>query len=525
MRYFLSIIFLLAALPLQARKKQSQPVQEKSPRTEMRATWIQTAWQDRYQRMTPQTCQTYLRTLVEKLHATGFNAIIFQVRPEGDAFYHSNIEPWSRFLTGHQGKAPSQDWDPMAYLIEQCHSRGMEFHAWLNPYRMTMSKGMKPASRIYREHPEYFVTFDDKMYLDPGLPESRAYIREVVKDIVTRYDVDAIHMDDYFYPYPVAGKTFDDDWSFRTYAPQMGFDPNDAQSRGNFRRRSVDILIKSLHQDIRALKPWVRFGISPFGIYRNQRSWEGGSQTNGTQCYDDLYADVLLWMQSGWIDYVMPQVYWEIGHSAADYTTLVRWWDSVTPDHCQLYIGQSIERSLDAAAKSNPSLLQQHENFSLKLAQSRNGKHTFGNAFWYAYQIDDNNFHVADFLKESIFAEPALLPAYTAIDDKAPGKVGNVKAELSSGQTGMGLHFSWEADDEKDPMQRPKMYNVYRVTNGKAKTDLQNLYVQTESPEFYDYNIEPGNKYTYLITPVDECNNEGNAVKKSVKVKAAKKKH
>lgn len=269
----------------------------------------------------------------------------------------------------------------------------------------------------------------------------------------------------------------------------------------------------------------MRFGISPFGIYRNQRSWEGGSQTNGTQCYDDLYADVLLWMQSGWIDYVMPQVYWEIGHSAADYTTLVRWWDAVTPDHCQLYIGQSIERSLDGAAKSNPSLLQKHENFSLKLAQSRSGKHTFGNAFWYAYQVDDNSFQVADFLKESIFAEPALLPAYTSIDSKAPGKVGNVKAELSSGQTGMGLHISWEADDVKDPMQRPKMYNVYRVTSGKAKTDLQNLYLQTESPQFYDYNIEPGNKYTYLITPVDECNNEGAAVKKSVKVKAAKKKH
>lgn len=522
MRYILSLLLLLMAVPMQGKKKAAE-VQEKSPRTEMRATWIQTAWQDRYQRMTPQSCRVYLQNLVDQLHNIGFNAVIFQVRPEGDAFYRSELEPWSRFLTGQQGKAPAEDWDPMAFVIELCHARGMEFHAWLNPYRMTMSKGMKPASRIYREHPEYFITYDDKMYLDPGLPESRAYIRDVVKDIVTRYDVDAVHMDDYFYPYPVDGKKFDDDWSFNTYAPQMGFDPNTKEARANFRRRSVDILIKSLHQDIRALKPWVRFGISPFGIYRNKASWEGGSNTNGTQCYDDLYADVLLWMQSGWIDYVAPQIYWEIGHSAADYTTLTRWWDSVTPAHCQLYIGQSIERSLDAPVSKTSNLMQQHEQFSLKMSQARSGRHTYGNVFWYAYQVQDNSYGVADILRESTFADRVLLPAYTSIDSKAPGKIRKLKAELTTQQSGMGLHLSWEADDVKDPMQRPKMYNVYRITRGKADTQLQNLYVQTDSPQIVDYNVEPGNKYTYLITPVDACNNEGPAVKKKIKLKAAKK--
>lgn len=379
----------LATLPTKQKKK------------DFRGVWIQTAWQDRYQKMSPAECQAYLTKLVDDLYLVGFNAVIFQVRPEGDAFYESEYEPWSRFLTGVQGKSPNPTWDPMAFMIELCHKRKMEFHAWLNPYRMSASKTLKmDKDHVYYKHPEWFVNFNDNLYLNPGLPESRAFIRAVVGDIVTRYDVDAIHMDDYFYPYPVAGKTFDDAKTFQAYAPLLNIDTTTPDALGDFRRRNVDILIKSIHEDIKKAKPDVRFGISPFGIYRNKKSWEGGSETNGTQCYDDLYANVIFWAQAGWIDYVIPQIYWEIGHKAADYSTLVKWWNENTPKECDLYIGQSIERSLDGSATNakTPLLTKSNYNISRKLSESSEAKNVKGNCFWYAYQVEDNAFGIRDYL-------------------------------------------------------------------------------------------------------------------------------
>ena len=503
-------------------------VEQRDAKHEFRGAWVQTAWQDRYQQKSPEQCRQYLSQLVETLYQTGFNAIVFQVRPEGDAFYHSRLEPWSRFLTGVQGKAPSPVWDPMKYLIDLCHDRGMEFHAWINPYRMYMSKNIRLAdNHLFHQHPEYFVVFDDRLYLNPGLPESRAWIRSVVTDIVKRYDVDAIHMDDYFYPYPVAGKEFDDIATFQAYAPQMGYDPTSRKDLGNFRRRSVNILIKSVHDDIRALKPWVRFGISPFGIYRNQKSWEHGSKTNGTQCYDDLYADVLLWAQSGWIDYVIPQLYWEIGHKAADYTTLCDWWVQNIPSPCQLYIGQSIERSLDGAAKSasTPTLMTSNRNFLEKFNQARGEKRIGGNCFWYAYQVEDNEFRVRDFLRQSVFQLHAMPPRFENLDDDAPGKVRDLDGSLvRRADKGLGLHLKWEAPkpDKKDGANDPILYyNVYRFKKGeKVNThNMKHLYMQVSRPELIDYDIAAASKYTYVVTAVDHCNNEGKAVKKTFKIK------
>ena len=384
---------------IEGPKLKSLPTHQK--KKDFRGVWIQTAWQARYQQMSPSECQTYLTKLIDDLYHVGFNAVIFQVRPEGDAFYESEYEPWSRFLTGVQGKKPEPAWDPMAYIIELCHKRNMEFHAWMNPYRMSASNTLQMDSQhLYYKKPEWFVKFDNKLYLNPGLPECRSHIRTIVKDIISRYDVDAIHFDDYFYPYPVAGKTFDDTWAFENYAPLLNIDKTEKDALGNFRRRNVDILIKSIHEDIKEIKPEVRFGISPFGIYRNKKAWEGGSETNGTQCYDDLYANILFWAQAGWIDYVIPQIYWEIGHVAADYSTLVKWWDENTPKGCDLYIGQSIERSLDISAKNKktPDFMQSNYNISRKLSEAGDAKNVKGNCFWYAYQIEDNSYRIRDYL-------------------------------------------------------------------------------------------------------------------------------
>lgn len=490
---------------------------------EFRGAWVQTVFQDKYSRMTPQQGREYLQKLVQMLYETGFNAILFQVRSEGDAFYNSSIEPWSRFLTGRQGKAPSPVWDPMEYMIQLCHERHMEFHAWINPYRMSASKSIKLGdSHIFNQHPEWCITYDGRIYLDPGLPESRAYIRQVVKDIVTRYDVDAIHMDDYFYPYPVAGQKFDDKNSFANYGPMMGFDPKDPNALGDFRRRNVNILIKSLNEDIKQLKPWVRFGISPFGIYANKKNWSEGSKTNGLQSYFDLYADVLYWAKEGWIDYLIPQIYWEIGHQAADYETLCKWWAEHVPARCHLYIGQSIERSLDDPANTTPKpdLTKSSKHFVNKLNQARSQKRIQGNCFWYAYQVEENAFHVRDFLKQSYFCGQAALPAFTSLSDKEPDRVQDLNADLVQTSKGLALNLKWNAPKYTDPRQAPRYYNVYRFAKGEKVSigSLSHLYTRVNGTQLYDYNITTSSKYTYVVTAVDAYHNEGKMTKKTFKI-------
>ena len=297
------LVFLFVMFPLMAQL---------SPKREFRGAWMHTV-SGHYKGMGTAEMQKLLIEQLNSLQEAGINAIIFQVRPEADALYISNIEPWSRFLTGKQGQAPSPLWDPMAFMIEQCHKRGMEFHAWVNPYRVkTNLKSELAPTHIYWQHPEWFLQYGNQLYFDPGLPESRKYICKVMKDIVDRYDVDAIHMDDYFYPYPIAGQDFPDNLSFARYG--MGF-----SNKQDWRRDNVNVLVKELHELIHTEKPWVKFGISPFGIYRNKKSDPNGSDTKGLQNYDDLYADILLWINNGWVDYAIPQVYWEIGRPAADY--------------------------------------------------------------------------------------------------------------------------------------------------------------------------------------------------------------
>ena len=250
------------------------------------------------------------------------NAVILQVRPTADAFYPSELEPWSRYLTGTPGKAPKPFYDPLQFWIDECHKRGMELHAWLNPYRVAQNaKEPLAANHIAFQHPDWILEYGGKLYFDPGLPQTREFVTKVVKDIVTRYDVDAIHFDDYFYPYPLT-EEFPDTTSFKIY--NRAFLP---ENKADWRRENVDILIEMLSDTIKAVKPWVKFGISPFGVWRNLTDDPRGSDTKaGTTNYDQLYADVIKWQEKGWIDYLLPQLYWQIGHSSVDFEILANWW-------------------------------------------------------------------------------------------------------------------------------------------------------------------------------------------------------
>lgn len=282
-----------------------------------------------------------LKELLERIEKLNLNVVIFQVRPASDAFYPSETEPWSYFLTGKQGTPPSPAFDPLSYAIELCHSKGMEFHAWFNPFRVRNAGFYKldPGS-FAAKHPQYLHGYDHKLFLDPGIPQVRDHIIQVIMEVVRKYSIDAVHFDDYFYPYPAEEIKFPDQKSFRQYG--KAFYP---RRLGDWRRDNISRFISAIHDSIKAVKPSVKLGVSPFGIWRTKSDDPDGSPgVKGTTSFDDLYADVYQWLSKGWIDYVMPQLYWEQGNRFGDFAALTKWWN----DHCfgkPVYIGQALFKS------------------------------------------------------------------------------------------------------------------------------------------------------------------------------------
>jgi len=373
---------------------------------EFRGAWMATVanidWPSRKNLGTEQQKREFI-DLLEMHKANGLNAIVVQVRPSADAFYPSKLEPWSEFLTGKQGVAPEPYYDPLEFMITEAHKRGMEFHAWLNPYRavFNVKNSSVAANHITRQKPEWFLDYGDgsttTRYFDPGNPEARAFVKDVLKDIVKRYNVDGIHMDDYFYPYRVPGREFPDYKTYSKYANGMAKDA--------WRRSNCDSIVVELHRTIRAEKPWVKFGISPFGVWRNKSQDSRGSDTYAGQTnYDDLYADVLLWLEKGWIDYVTPQLYWSIGHLKADFITLLNWWAERTyGKHC--YIGVSIFETGTNMVRRDPTQLPRMMN------AIRNKKNIQGVIFYKTSSFKNNPNGFNDALKETYFKQPAPVPA------------------------------------------------------------------------------------------------------------------
>jgi uncharacterized lipoprotein YddW (UPF0748 family) len=373
------------------------------PVYEFRGVWMATVdnidWPARGDYNPESQKREYIRQL--SMHErNGMNAIIGQVRPASDAFYPSPFEPWSQWLTGTQGKPPAPYYDPMQFMIEEAHKRGFEFHAWCNPYRANFSIGKASIapSHITRLYPEWFLQYGGTLYFDPGNKEAQRWVVNVIRDMVHRYDMDAIHMDDYFYPYRIAGKEFPDTASYRKWGKGM--------SRNDWRRSNVDSIILALSNVIKEEKPWVKFGISPFGVWRNQSQDEDGSATKaGVTNYDDLYADILLWAEEGWIDYIAPQLYWETGHKLADFEILVDWWSKHAYGR-HLYIGQGIYRALEkksAAWRDKTELPKQ-----IKLLRSY--PEVQGSIYFSSRTFYSNPNGWNDSLQNNYYKKPALIP-------------------------------------------------------------------------------------------------------------------
>ena len=474
-----------------------------NPKREFRGAWIQ-AVNGQFQNIGRDQMQAMLAGQLDELEKDGINAIFFQVRVEGDALYQSPLEPWSRYLTGKQGATPNPYWDPLEWMIKQCHARGMELHAWINPYRAkTKGTTSLAANHEYARHPERFFNYDGLLLFDPGFPENSNYICQVVCDIVRRYDVDGIHMDDYFYPYPVAGLDIPDNASYDIYGGGM--------NRNDWRRQNVNKFMQQVSKQIRETKPWVKFGVSPFGIYRNQKNDPNGSATNGLQNYDDLYADVLEWVRQGWVDYNIPQIYWEIGNRAADYETLIRWW-SANAGNRPLYIGQDVLRTVKYPDPADERQHQMHRKYQLQ----RSLPGICGSCQWYAAALCENPGNYQDALRQQYHSTPALQPAMPWIDDKAPRK----PRKTAILWTEDGPVLFWTEPKAKNIMDEACKYVVYRFGPGeKAKLDDASHIVCITEKTMLPLPYQGGKtKYTYVITSLDRLQNESKAVRKKVKL-------
>lgn len=303
---------------------------------EMSAAWVSTVynldWPSSNSKNNPQMQKQELINMLDKLKETGINTIVLQVRPKADALYKSSINPWSDVLTGTAGKDPG--YDPLKFAVEEAHKRNMEIHAWFNPYRVTTSGtdfNKLAANSPARLHPEWVISYNNKLYYDPGLPEVRKHIVDTVNEVVSNYNVDGIHFDDYFYP----DSNFADSQTYNKYGNGM--------EKGGWRRSNVNNLLKDVKTSIKSIKPNVKFGVSPSGIWRNKSSDPTGSDTRGSESYSTQYADTRYWIKNNLIDYVTPQLYWPIGYSVADYSKLVSWWaNEVSGSNVNLYIGQGI---------------------------------------------------------------------------------------------------------------------------------------------------------------------------------------
>lgn len=318
--------------------------------TQMRGVWVSSVYNLDYpsaQTTNAATLMAEADTILDNCAALGFNAVFLQVRPSSDALYASSIFPWSRYLTGTQGVSPSNGFDPLAYWVSGAHARGMELHAWLNPYRITKNGDSEwetlSADNPAKQHPEWVVKYEDNYYFDPALPEVRELVVNGALEIVRGYDVDGVHLDDYFYP----GSDFDDSASYARYGAGWS-------DLGDWRRDNVNQLVAALDSSLHSADPSISFGISPAGIWDNAPGNPRGSATKGRSSYSQIYCDSLYWIESGIVDYICPQVYWNIGFEAADFSILLDWWaDAVSGTDVKLYIGMAAYRSAEAADASS----------------------------------------------------------------------------------------------------------------------------------------------------------------------------
>ncbi|MCW2900693.1 MAG: hypothetical protein JWO67_2958 [Streptosporangiaceae bacterium] len=460
-----------------------------SPARQVRGMWIATVanvdWPSRAGLAADAQKAEYLR-LLDVATALNLNAVFVQIRPTADAFYRSPYEPWSQWLSGTQGKDPG--YDVLKFLVAEAHARDLEFHAWFNPYRVSKQADVKKLAPTNpaRLHPDWVVRYGKELWYDPGLPQVRDLAGKVVMDVVSRYDIDGVHFDDYFYPYPEHGD-FQDAATFKKYGA--------GTSKAAWRRQNVDTFVESLARQVHQAKSWLQFGISPFGVWRNKTSDGNGSATRALQSYDDIYADTRTWVRQGWLDYVTPQLYWPIGDGRADYKTLVGWWSrQVSGTAVRLTIGQAAYRVGEDATWRRPTELSRHLTMNARHPQVR------GDVFFSAQSLASDKAGFAARLRKDHYSRPAIIPPVRGRGGKAPAPVTDLKA---SGQ-GRSVRLQWRGSGATS-------YAIYRV-DGRgapcAPVDPGRLLATVRGTALVDPTAKPGVSHTYYVTALDRLHFE-----------------
>ncbi len=501
-------IFCVALADVQAQKSSS------SPPAEMRGAWVATVANIDFPSrpgLSSKQIKLEFDSILDVMKGMNMNAVFVQIRPAGDAFYKSSTVPLSKFLVGRQGAMLDDSlFDPLEYMIKSAHDRRMEFHAWLNPYRASFDPDTAALSPLHplkalpaQRKAEWFFQYGNKWYFNPASPSVRLYLTNVVKDIVLRYDVDGIHFDDYFYPYKEKNLSLDD--ALNDYN-DFAAGKHNFTDIGDWRRNNVSILVENVSKTIKQYKPYVKFGISPFGVWRNkERDPERGSNTRaGITCYDDLYADVLLWLEKGWIDYVTPQIYWSIGFPAADYEILVDWWSKHLSGK-QLYVGH-------AAYKINNSPNDNNWNnegeISKQIALNRANPNVSGSVFFSVKQLMRNPLGVQDSLINALWRHPSLVPPMPSLSRATPAKstICRVKGTPSS------VQLTWNLCELLSADEMPFYFALYRF-DGEGVGSLDNPRNLLGLTPFYadkwlfeDYTAREGEYYTYLIVGYNRAN-------------------
>lgn len=497
---FYLLVFIIPS-QLSAQQNIRQDAVQNAPKREFRGVWVASVanidWPSS-QGLTSMEQQQEFRELVAFHKANGMNALMVQVRPNGDAFYDSPFEPWSRWLTGKEGKAPDPYYDPLEFMVKECRQQQMELHAWINPFRAVFGGDTTDldSSHIYFRFPDWVVSYGKHAYLDPGIPSVRDFVRNVIMDVVYRYDIDGVHFDDYFYPYKIDTLAFPDSTSFATYGE--GFDSID-----DWRRHNINSFIQAVHDSIEAIKPEVKFGVSPFGVWRNRDKDPLGSDTQaGQTAYDDLYADVRLWLKNGWIDYVVPQIYFSIGYPPADYEKLLDWWSRNTFGR-QLYIGQAAYKVNNNHDKRwiNPSQIPDQIRLNRTTAQ------VDGSVYFSARSFTKNPLQLNEILRQSFYRYPALVPdmPWNTAGKPAPAPPQNLKAARNGHQ----VLLQWEGNIHEDI----RYYIIYREEGKKLPKLHDSAFIIGKSyyPQFAFEEKGRGlfrKKHTFVVTAVGKDGQE-----------------
>ena len=468
--------------------------QVKYPKREFRGAWIATVANIDWPSSKFSSSEDQIKELKEtfdKLKEAGINAVIFQVRTECDALYNSSFEPWSYWLTGEQGKPPEPFFDPLQLAVDEAHKRGMELHAWFNPYRAVKNVDDYKVSELHVliVHPEWILTFDKYKMLDPGIPEVKEYIATIIEEVIKNYDVDGIHFDDYFYPYSPKVSN-EDSITFIKYG--SGFTNVD-----DWRRWNINSMVANVHEKIRQIKPYIKFGISPFGIVENKFAG-----TNGFNSYSILYCDPLTWIKDKTVDYVTPQIYWEISHKLADYAVLLPWWSSIVEDR-HLYVGHFSSRFTSERYEGAKSEMGD------QLRMNREYPNVGGSVFFSAKSVTNNYSGFADTLRNKFYKYPALVPLMNWKDNIQPYAPKSFSVEKRERY----YKLNWKQPDLAVDGDSAKYFVIYMAySNGDVDlNDPKNILTIVDGnvtelihiPEF-----EYEGQITFTISSLDKIQNE-----------------